>query len=155
MDVELNHVDFEQPGGKDLTVNWKFYDNFDPKGKFWCDSNALTMIERTLYDHGSYKVPTPFSNISSNYYPIDSAIAMRDTSGSNIQVTVMNDRAQGGSADLSGKAQIEIMQQRRGGFDDDKGVQEFLNETDSNGQGVQVTARYYLQIFNFENGNSL
>lgn len=155
MDVELNHVDYETPAGKDVTVNWKMYDGFDPKGKFWTDSNALTMLERNLYDHGGYKVPLPNSNISSNYFPIDSAIAMRDTSGSNIQVTVMNDRAQGGSADLSGKAQIELMQQRRTGFDDDKGVQEFLNETDSSGIGVRITARYFVQIFNFETGHSL
>jgi hypothetical protein len=47
-----------------------------------------------------------------NYYPIDSAIAMRDQNGSHLQVTVMNDRPQGGSADLE-KGSIEIMQNRR------------------------------------------
>lgn len=51
-----------------------------------------------------------YKTISNNYYPIDSAIAMRDQSGqSAIQVNVMNDRAQGGSADLSQQANIELM----------------------------------------------
>ena len=113
------------------------------------------MIERTLYDHGGgFFGPKPISNISSNYFPIDSAIAMRDKNGSNLQVTIMNDRAQGGSADLTNKAQIEIMQHRRGAFDDGKGVQEFLNETDSSGRGLSVTARYFVHIFNFKQSPS-
>lgn len=53
------------------------------------------------------------SKIPRNYYPVDSAIAMRDKNGSQVQVTIMNDRPQGGSADLSEKATIELMQQRR------------------------------------------
>jgi hypothetical protein len=95
--------------GKDVTVHWKFYDGFDPKGKFWTDSNSLLMLERNLYHREAYTYVEKNNNISSNYYPVDSAIAMRDQNGSNIQVTVMNDRAQGGSADLSGKANIELM----------------------------------------------
>jgi len=95
--------------GKDVTVNWKFYDGFDPKGKFWTDSNSLLMLERNLFHREAYTYVEKNNNISSNYYPVDSAIAMRDQNGSNIQVTVMNDRAQGGSADLSGKANIELM----------------------------------------------
>ena len=66
----------------------------------------------------------------------------------------MNDRAQGGSADLSKKAQIEIMQNRRLSADDGKGVVEMLNEVDSEGYGVKSTARYYMQIFNFVSANS-
>ena len=107
------------------------------------------MQERQLYHHDDFKISEKFQNISSNYYPIDSAIAMRDQNGSNLQVTIMNDRAQGGSADVSGKAQIEIMQHRRLANDDNKGVIEQLNETDSDGFGVKVTAKYYMQIFDF------
>ena len=144
-EVEMNSIPFGPDGrGKDVTVNWKFFDGFDPKGKFWTDSNALSMQERQLYHHDDFKISEKFQNISSNYYPIDSAIAMRDQNGSNLQVTIMNDRAQGGSADVSGKAQIEIMQHRRLANDDNKGVIEQLNETDSDGFGVKVTAKYYM-----------
>jgi len=53
------------------------------------------MMERNLYKRFDphYVVFDQFSNISSNYYPVDSAIAMRDQTGKNLQVTVMNDRA--------------------------------------------------------------
>ena len=71
------------------------------------------------------------ARIPHNYYPIDSAISMQDRNGSNVMVTVMNDRAQGGSADLSDKATIEIMQHRRQVMADGRdGFEEALNETD-------------------------
>jgi len=46
-----------------------------------------------------------------------------------IQVTVMNERSQGGSAGLQ-KGMIEIMHNRRMLFDDGRGVAEQLNETE-------------------------
>jgi len=45
--------------------------------------------------------------VSANYYPINSAIAVRDAAASRVQMTVMNDRAQGGSALANGE--IELM----------------------------------------------
>lgn len=59
----------------------------------------------------------------------------------------MNERPQGGSADLTDKATIEIMQHRRLLFDDDLGIEEALNETDSEDFGIRVNAMYYLHIF--------
>lgn len=66
----------------------------------------------------------------------------------------MNDRPQGGSADLSSKGSIELMQHRRLLRDDDLGLEEFLNETGSDGQGIRVTARYQVQIFDTLRGQS-
>lgn len=82
-------------------------------------------------------------NISSNYYPVNSAIAMRDLDR---QVTVMNEKSQGGSAGLV-NGTIELVQNRRLVVDDNKGVVEPLNETDSDGYGLKVNSRYWLQIF--------
>jgi len=57
----------------------------------------------------------------------------------------MNDRAQGGSAGVSGNGTIELMQHRRTTEDDNKGVQEPLNETDPiTGLAVKVSATYNL-----------
>jgi hypothetical protein len=42
----------------------------------------------------------------------------------------MNDRAQGGTADVATPNSIELMQHRRGVSDDDHGVNEALNERD-------------------------
>lgn len=46
--------------------------------------------------------------IAGNYFPVAQAISMKDDE-KNIQVTILNDRAQGGSADLSEKGTIELM----------------------------------------------
>lgn len=40
-DVDMNTIQIDDHLNKDLTVNWKFYDNFDSKGEFWTDSNGL------------------------------------------------------------------------------------------------------------------
>lgn len=81
---------------------------------------------------------------------------MRDKSGnSNLQVTIMNDRPQGGSADLTEKATIELMQNRRTLYDDALGLSEPLNETEANGKGIKVTARYQMHIFDFKKGESM
>jgi len=93
-------------------------------------------------------------NVSNNYYPVDSAIAMRDFNGTDLQVTILNDRPQGGSGYLNNNT-IELMQHRRTTDDDAKGVLEALNETDKNEFGVQVNARYFVQIFDFKRAKSL
>lgn len=55
------------------------------------------MIERNFNVRGGPKdkvveISDKISNISANYYPVDSAIAIRDQTGKNLQVTIMNDR---------------------------------------------------------------
>jgi lysosomal alpha-mannosidase len=66
-------------------------------------------------------------------------MALKDNS---LQFTVSNDRSQGGSSLKNGR--IELMQNRQTPCDDDKGVDEHLNETDANGNGIRVPATYYL-----------
>jgi len=73
-------------------VNWKFFDGFEANRTFWTDSNGLEMQERRLDYNPKYNWYSDKQNISSNYYPVDSAIAIRDLK-KNRQVTVMNDRA--------------------------------------------------------------
>lgn len=80
-----------------------------------------------------------------NYFPVTSAIAIRD-SKLNRQLTVMNDRAQGGSAEIT-KNTVELMQNRRLVTDDQHGVHEVLNETLSDGHGLKTTGKYWVNIF--------
>jgi len=115
-------------------------------GVFYTDSNGLEMQKRILNFRSYYNITEHMygnnpQNITANYYPINSAIAIRDTS-KNLQFTVMNDRSQGGSSLTSGS--IELMQQRRIAADDNKGVNEFLNETDSTGRGQRTPATYFV-----------
>lgn len=42
-DVELSPIPVGDFQGKDVTVNWKFFNGLDPQGQFWTDSNGLEM----------------------------------------------------------------------------------------------------------------
>ena len=151
----MNSIQIRDKVGKDITVNWKMYNDFDPQGEFWTDSNGLEMQRREIDQRDGYPFLGRHTQIARNYYPVDSAIAMRDKAGGKLQVTVMTSRAQGGSADLSDKATIELMQHRRLTQNDPKKeFAEALNETDANEQGISVNAEYVMQIFDFQSGKS-
>lgn len=83
-------------------------------------------------------------NVTSNYYPINSAITMNDIH-SNRTFTVMNGRAQAGSALTAGG--IQLMQHRRIPAVDYRGMGEPLEEVDALGNGIRVPATYYVQLF--------
>lgn len=151
-EVSLAEVPIADYQGRDVIVNWHMFDDFDTNSTFWTDSNGLEMQERHIDQTNGFKRNMGVNKIGRNYYPVDSAIAMRDTK-KNMQVTVMNDRAQGGSADLA-KASIELMQQRRLTQDDNQMVFEILNETDTSGNGFKSNALYYMQIFDMATGQS-
>lgn len=68
-------------------------------------------------------------------------------------MTIMNDRSQGGSSLENGS--IELMQNRRLLVDDLKSLGEPLNETNVNGTGIQVNAKYYVQIFDRKKTDSV
>ena len=131
--------------GSEITVNWLSLD-IDNKNTFYTDSNGLEMQERILNFRPTWTW-VGYEKITSNYYPIQSAIAIRDVE-KNFQMTVMNSRSQGGS--VIKNARVELMQQRRLYRDDGKGVGESLNEG-----LMEVPAQYFLQIFNYEKEPSL
>jgi hypothetical protein len=112
-DVELSSVPVKSDRqGKDVTVNWKMYDGFNANQTFWTDANGLEMQKRRINFRETFDVvANTKQNISSNFYPVTSAIAMRDTN-SNKQVTILNDRCQAGAAEIE-KSTIELIQHRR------------------------------------------
>lgn len=151
-DVELFSLPSNSDVGQEVTVN--FHTNLNNDGVFYTDSNALEMQKRQLnyrptWDLELYKGGV---NVTANYYPVDSAIAIIDET-TNMQMTVMNDRAQGGSVIQDGR--IELMQNRRSNVDDSRGVNEALDEMGPNGYGISVPASYYVQIFNRLSRSSL
>ena len=160
-EVLLNPISVDDFQGKDVTANWQFFNGFDPKGRFWTDSNAMGMIKRHIQKVNVGYEPLDKSDvpnhktISANFYPVDSALMMRDMSGeSSLQVILMNDRAQGGTADLTARSMIEMNQNRRVLFSDDYSPNEALNETEYDGLGIQSNAKYYMQIFDYQLGTS-
>lgn len=140
-EVILSSIPDDQKG-MEVTVNWKSFD-IDNNEIFYTDSNALEMQQRKLNSRPTWTLSTD-EPISANYYPINSAIAIEDTV-KNLQMTVMNDRSQGGSVIEEGR--IELMHHRRLFHDDWRGVDEPLNERDSLNKGIVTPATYHLQIF--------
>lgn len=146
-DVTTQGIDYSDGVGKDLIVNFKF-DDFEANKTFYTDSNGLEMQERVLNHRNMWNFST-IQNISANYYPVDTAIAMKDKRR-NVGVTVMNDRSQGGSAELI-KGNIELIHSRRMIHDDDRGVGEPLDELEDlndNSRGIIVNAVYTIDIYN-------
>ena len=89
--------------GEEVSV-WFKDQNLNNSGVFYTDSNSLEMEERNVRE-----LQRPDQTYAGNMYPITSAIAMRDFKGSNTQVTIMNDRAQAGAADVSDANTIELI----------------------------------------------
>mmetsp|Transcript_30441 Transcript_30441/g.29827 ORF Transcript_30441/g.29827 Transcript_30441/m.29827 type:complete len:161 (+) Transcript_30441:122-604(+) len=132
-DVTLNGIPDDNKNGMEVTMNWMALE-IDNEDVFYTDSNGLEMQKREL----DYRPTWDYSSnqkVSGNYYPVNSAIAIRDEN-TNAQMTVMNDRSQGGTVMETGR--IELMQNRRVYYDDYRGVGEALNERDSDGQPIVV-----------------
>lgn len=118
-----------------------FHSTIDNEGVFYTDSNGLEMQKRELNYRPTWDLTTKSGglNVTANYYPIQTAIAIKD---SEMQFTVMNDRSQGGSVLEAGR--VEFMQNRRLNIDDWRGVDEALNEVDAKGNGISVPATYFV-----------
>jgi lysosomal alpha-mannosidase len=55
------------------------YDGFNTNKTFWTDSNGLEMQKRVINHRDTFDVVKDTKqNISSNFYPVTSAIVMRD-----------------------------------------------------------------------------
>ena len=107
---------------------------------------------RPTWDLVNKNYKDSLENITANYFPVQSAISMRDEYTGK-QFTVMNDRSQGGSAGLRGRRNIEIMQHRRMKKWDKYGVDEALNDLDQWGNGSQVPVSYFM-FFNDKKNES-
>lgn len=93
-DVELYGIPYNKLIGHEVTVNF-IAPQIDNNGVFYTDSNGLAMQRRQLNFRPTWNLNlTANQNITANYYPINSAIAIVDEDW---QLTVMNTRAQGGS----------------------------------------------------------
>lgn len=77
-DVAINDVPIElDRTGKDIVVDWFLMDDFDTNKTFWVDANGLEMVKKQLYARKEYNY-SGNGTVSGNYYPVTSAIAVRD-----------------------------------------------------------------------------
>ena len=56
-DVELSEIPIKDKRGKDVTVNFKMFDDFDANKTFWTDSNGLEMQKRILNHNDKFNWP--------------------------------------------------------------------------------------------------
>ena len=111
--VDLEHL--PQPKGKEgfeVVVIFTIQ-NFNSSKTFFTDSNGLQMQKRVLNHRNGYSLADNYykhhytrqqmnnadfvSNVTHNFYPVNYAIQLRDTTA-NKMFTVMNDRSQGGTS---------------------------------------------------------
>ena len=142
-DVKMLEIPIGDKEGKEVIAKWHF-DGIDSEDVFYTDSNGLEMQQRKRDARPDWTMTTNMT-VSNNYYPVTSAISLRDkTSGA--QVTVMNERAQGGTSLASGT--VELMQHRRLLCMDSLNINEALNETQADGRGIAVNTRYFVSFSN-------
>ena len=63
--------------GKDVVINWEFLDDFNTNSELWFDANGLKMIHKKFWHRDEFN-QSQTENIASNFFPIQSAIAVRD-----------------------------------------------------------------------------
>jgi lysosomal alpha-mannosidase len=91
--------------GREIVSRFTIND-FDNADTFYTDANGREILKRQLNKRYDYEYDSTLEPIASNYYPITSKIVLKDEN-KNLEVALLNDRAQGGSSLESG--QVEIM----------------------------------------------
>ena len=133
------------PHGKEIVIE---IDGLNIRSdRFYTDSNGMVMEERILNHRDSYPLTnlTGFERVA-NFYPVNTAITLRDNSTQDLskkeQLTIINDRAQAGASFKP--SSIELLIARRTMFDDNRGVDEPLNETISDGRPRIYEVNHYV-----------
>ena len=109
------------PEGREVVSRFKT--SIESKSMVLTDSNGREMLNRTRDFRPSWKFEQT-EPVAGNYYPINSAVAIRDEK---VQLTLLVDRAVGAGSISDGE--LEVMVHRRVLEDDGRGVGEPLNET--------------------------
>lgn len=130
---------FRDDIGKEVIT--RFTTDLNTNDTFYTDSNGREILKRRRdfradYDHNI----TSEEPVAGNYYPVTSRITLKDEE-KNIQLSLLTDRAQGGTSLKSGE--MELMLHRKCLNDDAFGVGESLQEQEF-GQGLVVRGQYYL-----------
>ncbi|XP_044269574.1 lysosomal alpha-mannosidase-like isoform X2 [Tribolium madens] len=137
-----------QTGGTGKEVITRFeVQNFTNSGIFFTDSNGREQIKRELNKRSDYEYDFNDEPVSSNYYPVTSKIVIKDLEN-DLEVAVLNDRAQGGTSLKDGV--IELMVHRKLVHDDGFGVGEALREVEY-GRGLYARGQHYLVFGSAEN----
>lgn len=114
--------------GKEVIVRIDTNQTLKSNSTWYSDSNGLEFVKRVRSHRDTWNLTIHDDEefVAANYVPITTSVYMKDD---HHQLNVVTDRAQGAASLKDG--QIEIMVHRRLLADDQKGVDESLNETES------------------------
>lgn len=95
VDVDLGSIPGADGKGYEVIVNFQV-EGLDNNSTFYTDSNGLEMQKRILNYRPTWDIQGNYNdsheNVTANYYPINSAISMKDVN-SEKTFTVMNGRS--------------------------------------------------------------
>lgn len=101
---EINFYFLSSPEGVEVIT--RFSSDLNSNATFYTDSNGREMIKRVRNYRETYNY-TDEEPVSGNYYPVTSRIAIRDTE-ENVELALLNDRAQGGSSLKDGEVELMV-----------------------------------------------
>lgn len=84
----------------------RFTTNLNTESTFYTDSNGREMLKRIRNFRPTWKLKLS-EEISGNYYPITSKLAIRDESN-DVELAILTDRAQGGSSLQDGELELMV-----------------------------------------------
>ncbi|XP_040170166.1 lysosomal alpha-mannosidase-like [Anopheles arabiensis] len=130
-------IPIDDSKGKEIIS--RFESDIKSEGTFWTDSNGREMLRRVRNHRDTWELELS-EPVPGNYFPVTAKITIEDERH---RLSVLNDRAQGGSSLADG--QLELMVHRRLLRDDRFGVGEALNETQFN-NGLVARGKHWLMF---------
>ncbi|XP_044001802.1 lysosomal alpha-mannosidase-like isoform X1 [Aphidius gifuensis] len=137
-------IPIDDKKGKEIVI--RYSSNLQSAGTFYTDSNGREMLKRKRNYRPTWNLNLQ-EPIAGNYYPVTAKISLEDRD-KGYKLSVLNDRAQGGSSLTDGE--LELMIHRRLLVDDAFGVEEALNEQ-AFGTGLVARGIHYLVGGNLNN----
>lgn len=156
----IGPIPIEDGLGKEVVTKFQSSLNSGPEGanEFFTDSNGREFQQRILNYRPTWNLQM-HEPIAGNYYPITAALYLKDKEAK-AQLSILSDRSQAASSLKAGE--IELMIHRRLIADDQRGVNEALNETAGGmtgypswvrmGDGITVTGKHWLVLSELNNG---
>lgn len=136
----INSIPIDDGTGKEIVT--LYGSDLDNQGVFYTDSNSMKVLERRWNFRPTWNLNYTNQPKSCNYYPVTSTIYYQNGTS---RLTLVTDRSQGGTvAQYENQTFVELMVHRRLLFDDYRGLDEALNETESSGVGLKVIAEHYM-----------
>ncbi|KAL0281361.1 UNVERIFIED_CONTAM: hypothetical protein PYX00_002368 [Menopon gallinae] len=128
-------IPIQDSTGKEMI--WRYDSELESNGTFFTDSSGRETLERIKDYRPTWDVNL-LEPVAGNYYPVTTEMSISD---GETELTVLTDRAQGGTSMNSG--QMELMVHRRLLHDDAFGVGEALNEV-AYGSGLVARGHHWI-----------